>query len=87
MFSPDLQFIDSDQNERMGFDRRVKKGERRKKSTFKDMIAKGSIKLRIRSELTEKEGDKVASIHWKDTAYKSHENEMMQLLKTSLAKI
>ena len=33
-----------------------------KKSTFKGMIAKGSIKLRVMSELTEKHGDKVASL-------------------------
>ena len=38
-----------------------------KKSTFKDMISKGSIKLRIMSELTEKNGDKSASLYWKET--------------------
>ena len=37
-----------------------------KKSTFKDMISKGSIKLRIMNELTEKNGDKVASLYWKE---------------------
>lgn len=52
-----------------------------KKSTFKDMIAKGSIKLRIMSELTEKNGDKVASLYWKEIAYKSHEEEMIGYLK------
>ncbi len=52
-----------------------------KKSTFKDMIAKGSIKLRIMSELTEKHGDKVASLYWKETAYKVHEEEMLGYLK------
>ena len=52
-----------------------------KKSTFKDMIAKGSIKLRIMSELTEKHGDKVASLYWKETGYKTHEEEMIQYLK------
>ena len=52
-----------------------------KKSTFKDMIAKGSIKLRIMSELTEKHGDKVASLDWKETAYKVHEEEMLGYLK------
>ena len=36
-----------------------------KKSTFKDMIGKGSIKFRIVSELTERNGDKVASLYWK----------------------
>lgn len=54
-----------------------------KKSTFKDMIAKGSIKLRIMSELTEKNGDKVASLYWKETAYKLHEEEMIGYLKNA----
>lgn len=52
-----------------------------KKSTFKDMISKGSLKLRIMSELTEKNGDKVASLYWKEIAYKSHEEEMIGYLK------
>ena len=51
-----------------------------KKSTFREMIAKGSLKLRIMSELTEKSGDKVASLYWKETAYKQHEKEMLELL-------
>lgn len=54
-----------------------------KKSTFKDMIAKGSIKLRIMSELTEKNGDKVASLYWKKTAFKAHEEEMIGHLKSA----
>ena len=52
-----------------------------KKSTFKDMIVKGSIKLRIMSELTEKSGDKPASLYWKERAYKAHEEEMLGHLK------
>lgn len=52
-----------------------------KKSTFKDMIAKGSIKLRIMSELTEKSNNKVASLYWKEVAYKAHEDEMLSYLK------
>ena len=52
-----------------------------KKSTFKDMIAKGSIKLRIMSELTEKIDNKVASLYWKENAYKEHEDEMIRYLK------
>ncbi len=52
-----------------------------KKCTFKDMIAKGSIKLRIMSELTEKNGDKVASLYWKESAFKDHEKEMIGYLK------
>lgn len=51
-----------------------------KKSTFKEMIAKGSLKLRIMSELTEKHGDKVASLYWKETAYKEHEKAMLAIL-------
>ena len=51
-----------------------------KKSTFKDMISKGSIKLRIMSELTEKNGDKVASLYWKENMYKKHEEEMLKYL-------
>lgn len=51
-----------------------------KKSTFKDMIDKGSIKLRIMRDLTEKNGDKAASIYWKDTMYKEHEEEMLAYL-------
>ena len=49
-----------------------------KKSTFKDMIAKGSLKLRIMSNLTQ--GDN-ASQQWKDTICAQHEQEMLDLLK------
>lgn len=51
-----------------------------KKSTFKEMIAKGSIKLRIMSELTEEHGDKAASLYWKEIMYKKHEDEMLKYL-------
>ena len=51
-----------------------------KKSTFKNMIAKGSIKLRIMSELTESKDGKVASLYWKETAYKKHEEDMLKYL-------
>ena len=54
-----------------------------KKSTFKDMIAKGSIKLRIMSELTEKSGNQAASLYWKETAYQIHEDEMIGYLKSA----
>ena len=54
-----------------------------KKSTFKDMIAKGSLKLRKMSEMTEKQGDKVASLYWKEVAYKEHEKEMIALLSNT----
>ena len=32
------------------------------------------------SELTEKDDDKVASLYWKETMYKKHEEEMLNLL-------
>ena len=51
-----------------------------KKSTFKDMIAKGSIKLRIMSEMTESKDGKVASLYWKEKAYKTHEEDMLNYL-------
>lgn len=51
-----------------------------KKSTFKEMIAKGSIKLRIMSELTEKGDGKSASLYWKDTIYREHEKAMVEKL-------
>lgn len=44
------------------------------------MISKGSLKLRIMSELTEKHMDKPASLYWKETAYKQHEKEMLSML-------
>lgn len=51
-----------------------------KKSTFKEMISRGSIKLRIMSELTEKGEGKGASLYWKDTLYKEHESDMIDML-------
>ncbi len=51
-----------------------------KKSTFKEMISKGSLKLRIMSELTEKQGNKAASLYWKEEAYKEHEKDMIMKL-------
>lgn len=51
-----------------------------KKSTFKEMIDKGSLKLRRMSDLTEKHGDKSASMYWRETAYKDHEKEMISML-------
>lgn len=51
-----------------------------KKSTFKEMISKGSIKLRLMSELTEKGDGKAASLYWKDSLYKEHEEHMIDML-------
>ena len=38
------------------------------------------IKLRIMSGLTEKGDDKAASLYWKDTMYKEHEKNMIEML-------
>ncbi|HIT84896.1 MAG TPA: DUF262 domain-containing protein [Candidatus Ornithomonoglobus intestinigallinarum] len=53
------------------------------KSKFEDIIAKGSIKLRIMSELTEKNGEKAARLYWKETACRVHEEEMIGCLKAA----
>ena len=52
-----------------------------KKNIFKKTIEKGSLKLRIMSELTKKEGKKTASDRWKETVCKEHGEEMINLLK------
>lgn len=57
-----------------------------KKSTFKDMIAKGSIKLRIMSALTTEKDNMVDSLYWKEVAYKEHEEEMLGYLKEACKK-
>ena len=49
-----------------------------KKSTFKEMIAKGSLKLRFMSEMTIGTN---ASHDWKESTYKEHEKEMIEILK------
>lgn len=51
------------------------------KKTYSEKIEKGSIKLRIMSDLTIPNKGKVASYYWKDEACKQHENEMIKLLK------
>jgi hypothetical protein len=55
-----------------------------KKSTFKDVIDKGSIKLRIMSELTESSGDYTASSNWKDNVCAEHEKKMIDMLKSRI---
>ncbi len=52
-----------------------------KKSTFREMISKGSIKLRIMADLTIPNGDSPASLYWKNNQYKIHEERMIGLLK------
>lgn len=51
-----------------------------KKSTFQKMVANGSIKLRLMSELTEANDGLCASYYWRKVAYKQHEQEMLKLL-------
>lgn len=52
-----------------------------KKSTFHKMISKGSLKLRMMSELTERNGNRSASDYWKEEACEEHEDEMISILK------
>lgn len=52
-----------------------------KKTTFQKMIAKGSIKLRIMSELTTSKGMINASKLWKRTIFEQHEKEMLDILR------
>ena len=47
------------------------------------MIEKGSLKLQCMSKLTEKNGEKSASICWKETKYKEHEEAMLAKLRAA----
>lgn len=47
-----------------------------KKTTFQDMIGKGSLKLRKMSEMTTDN-----SMQWRETTCSEHENEMIDILK------
>ena len=49
-----------------------------KKSTFKEMIEKGSLKLRIMSDLTQGAN---ASQQWKESVYAQHEKDMLDILR------
>ena len=49
-----------------------------KKSTYKDMISKGSLKLREMARITN------SSTEWKDKYCQKHEEEMINLLKESI---
>lgn len=49
-----------------------------KKSTFKEMIEKGSLKLRIMSDLTQGAN---ASQQWKESVFAQHEEDMLKLLR------
>ena len=52
-----------------------------KKSTYIERIGKGSLKLRIMSDLTIPKNGKIASYYWKNEACKIHEKEMIDILK------
>ncbi len=54
-----------------------------KKSTFKDMIDKGSLKLRIMRDLTKKSDNRTASACWKEEICKQHEARMIDMLRTA----
>ena len=54
-----------------------------KNSTYKDIIQKGSLKLRIMSQLTEEYKGRDASLYWKKTLYKKHENDMIEKLRNA----
>lgn len=52
-----------------------------KKSTFKNTISNGSLKLKIMSDLTIKNNDINASMNWRNNVVKVHEKEMIEILK------
>ena len=54
-----------------------------KKSTFNEMIAKGSLKLKIMAEMTVASETKNSSQNWKDELCATHESEMLQKLVTA----
>ncbi|MBR6863880.1 MAG: DUF262 domain-containing protein [Bacteroidales bacterium] len=51
-----------------------------KKTSFKSMIEKGSLKLRLMSEMTTPSGDLSASQNWKNKVCEEHEKKMIQIL-------
>ena len=58
-----------------------------KKSTFSDMIAKGSLKLKTMAEMTIASGGKNASQNWKDELCAIHEGEMLERLVVSCSSV
>ena len=54
-----------------------------KKSTFRDRIDKGSLKLRKMRDLTEGKDGKNANLCWKETMCKQHEDEMIRILRSA----
>lgn len=61
-----------------------------KQSSFKEMISKGSLKLRLMSNIIKKnksQPNQSASDIWKSTACNKHEEEMINLLKSRVNKL
>ena len=54
-----------------------------KKSTFNEMIGKGSLKLREMAKLTEATDSQSANDYWRDTQYRKHADEMIEKLKNA----
>lgn len=52
-----------------------------KKDSYKDMICKGSLKLRKMAECTITKNNVDANTYWKNEEYKKHGNEMIKILK------
>lgn len=52
-----------------------------KKSSFEEMIKKGSLKLRLMSDLTKDDGKTKGSYVWRDSACEQHEKAMIDKLK------
>lgn len=50
-----------------------------KASTFKDMIAKGSLKLRLMAKIINTKSSK----EWKAITFKEHEIEMLEILMSA----
>ena len=47
------------------------------------MIAKGSIKLRIMSDMTKQKDENTASLYWKKKACQEHEEKMIGMLRNA----
>ena len=52
-----------------------------KKDSYKDMISKGSLKLRLMSQETINHNNIDANMYWKKDGYRKHGEEMIKILK------
>ena len=55
-----------------------------KKNTYKEMIEKGSLKLRLMAKLTEAQDGRSATEQWRDLNCEKHEEEMLNILKEAV---